>query len=36
MHIARKIALLHGGSIDVISAPGAGTTFTLLLPLIAA
>jgi signal transduction histidine kinase len=33
LHLARKIALLHGGSIDVASEEGRGSTFTLYLPL---
>lgn len=33
LHIARKIALLHGGSIDVQSEEGKGSIFTLYLPL---
>ena len=33
LHIARKIALLHGGSIDVQSVEGEGSVFTLYLPL---
>ncbi len=31
--IVRGIVMLHGGSIDVASKPGAGTTVTLLLPV---
>ncbi len=30
--IARQLVLAHGGSIDVRSAPGEGTTFTIFLP----
>ena len=30
--IARELALAHGGTLDVHSSPGAGTTFTLWLP----
>ena len=33
LHIARKIALLHGGSINVQSEEGKGSTFSLYLPL---
>ena len=32
LYIARSIAEAHGGSLDVSSAPGRGTTFTLTLP----
>jgi two-component system sensor histidine kinase KdpD len=33
LYIARSIAEAHGGTLDVISAPGQGATFTLKLPL---
>lgn len=33
LHVARRIAALHGGHIDVHSAPGEGSIFTLHLPL---
>jgi signal transduction histidine kinase len=33
LFIARSIAQAHGGSLDVQSAPGRGTTFTLTLPV---
>ncbi|MBT3319045.1 MAG: HAMP domain-containing histidine kinase [Clostridia bacterium] len=33
LHISRKIALLHGGNIDVKSVEGKGSVFTLYLPL---
>lgn len=33
LSIVKKIINLHGGSIDVVSSPGTGTTFTVSLPL---
>ena len=33
LFIAREIAHAHGGTLTVASAPGAGSTFTLTLPL---
>jgi signal transduction histidine kinase len=33
LHITRKIALLHGGRIDVQSEEGKGSVFTLVLPI---
>jgi signal transduction histidine kinase len=33
--IVRAIAAAHGGSVEVVSAPGQGTTFTLVLPACA-
>jgi signal transduction histidine kinase len=35
LYVVREIVLAHHGTIDVQSAPGQGTTFTLTLPLIA-
>jgi CheY-like chemotaxis protein len=35
LSLAMSIAKAHGGGIDVISAPGAGATFSVYLPLIA-
>ncbi|HTQ03488.1 MAG TPA: MASE1 domain-containing protein [Polyangiaceae bacterium] len=32
LYVAREIARAHGGDISVVSTPGAGSTFTLLLP----
>ncbi len=34
LHIVRKIALLHGGRVDVKSREGQGSVFTLMLPVV--
>ncbi|MEZ4367443.1 MAG: recombinase RecA [Kofleriaceae bacterium] len=34
--VSRELVELHGGSLDVASEPGRGTTFTLRLPIVAA
>ncbi|MEG0593934.1 MAG: HAMP domain-containing sensor histidine kinase [Christensenella sp.] len=34
LHIVRRIALMHGGRVDVQSTEGAGSVFTLVLPLV--
>ena len=34
MSIVREIVLLHGGTVDLISAPGQGTTVTLWMPMV--
>jgi signal transduction histidine kinase len=36
LYVAREIVAAHQGTIDVQSAPGMGTTFTITLPLVAA
>jgi signal transduction histidine kinase len=36
LYVARRIAEAHGGSLDLESAPGRGSTFALRLPLVAA
>ena len=35
LYVVREIVLAHHGTIDVQSAPGQGTTFTVTLPLVA-
>lgn len=35
LYIAREIIIAHGGTLDVSSTPGQGTTFTVRLPLLA-
>jgi two-component system, OmpR family, sensor kinase len=32
LHLAQQIARAHGGTLEVRSAPGAGTTFSLSIP----
>jgi PAS domain S-box-containing protein len=34
LHVARKVVTAHGGRIDVVSAVGEGSTFTVRLPLV--
>jgi signal transduction histidine kinase len=36
LSLVRHIAHAHGGEVDVVSAPGKGSTFTLTLPLAGA
>jgi phosphoserine phosphatase RsbU/P len=36
LYIVREIALAHGGSVDCVSEPGAGTTFSICVPRKAA